>query len=119
MKAVLLISHGSYSSKTKEEVIDLVKKLKHKTNINVFEYAFLEIEKPNIPKGLEICIEQGATEILVLLNFLNSGRHVNTDIPAQIKMVQANHPQVRISISQPIGQHSKIADLFVDLIQHG
>jgi sirohydrochlorin ferrochelatase len=81
MKAVLLISHGSHSAKTKQEISSLVQKLRTKTGIGIFEYAFLEIESPSIPEGLQICIDQGATEVLVLLNFLNSGRHVNQDIP--------------------------------------
>ena len=54
MKAVLLVSHGSRSSKPKEEVAELVKVLKFKTGVDVFEFAFLEIEDPSIPEGLEI-----------------------------------------------------------------
>lgn len=118
MKAVLLVSHGSYSSKTKEEVACLVEKLRHKTGISIFEFAFLEIEDPDIPSGLEICIKRGATDILILLNFLNSGRHVNTDIPSIIKNVKEQHPGIKFSMTQPIGQHPQIADLFVDLINH-
>src|SRR5437016_3154177 len=117
-KSVLLVSHGSRSSKTKEEVADLVQVLNQKTGIEIFEYAFLEIEKPSIPEGLDICVQKGATEIIVLLNFLNSGRHVNTDIPAIVDEAKKKYPSVHFSISQPVGQHSKITDLFVDLIQH-
>jgi sirohydrochlorin ferrochelatase len=118
MKSVLFVSHGSHSPKTKEEVARLVDILKLKSGINIFEYAFLEIESPDIPSGLKRCIEQGASEVLVLLNFLNSGRHVNNDIPAIVKEIQDQYPQVKFSISTPIGQHQKIADLFTDLIYH-
>ncbi len=118
MKAVLLVSHGSRSSKTKEEVIELVKVLKFKTGVDVFEFAFLEIESPSIPEGLEICVQKGAKQIVVLLNFLNSGRHVNNDIPAIVQEAKAKYPDVEFSISQPVGQHERIADLFVDLINN-
>ncbi len=118
MRAVLFISHGSRSSKTKEEVVDLVQTLKFKTGIEIFEFAFLEIETPSIPQGLDLCVQKGASQVMVLLNFLNSGRHVNNDIPAIVREAQRKYPQVRFSISQPIGQHVKMADLFVDLIQH-
>ncbi|MBI3602107.1 MAG: cobalamin biosynthesis protein CbiX [Candidatus Omnitrophica bacterium] len=118
MKAVLLVSHGSRSSKTKEEVADLARILKLKTGVKIFEFAFLEIEKPTIPDGLDLCVRKGATEVMVLLNFLNSGRHVNDDIPAIVRGAQSRYPQVRFAISPPIGQHERIADLFVDLIQH-
>ena len=118
MKAVLLVSHGSRSSKTKEEVIDLVQALKLKTGIGIFEFAFLEIEKPSIPEGLDLCVQKGAQEVTVLLNFLNSGRHVNQDIPAIVQEAQKKYPHVQFTISHPIGQHEKIADLFVNLIRH-
>ena len=118
MKAVLLVSHGSRSSKTKEEVSELVQALKLKTGISIFEFAFLEIEHPSIPEGIDICVQKGALEVIVLLNFLNSGRHVNDDIPQIVFDAQHKFPHVRLSITQPIGQHSKIIDLFVDLLQH-
>ncbi len=118
MKAVLLVSHGSRSSKTKEEVVDLVQTLKLKTGVETVEFAFLEIEKPSIPEGIDLCVQKGANQVIVLLNFLNSGRHVDNDIPAIVKEAQRKYPQVHLSISQPIGQHAKIADLFVDFIEH-
>ena len=118
MKAVLLVSHGSRSSKTKEEVIDLVKVLKFKTSIDIFEFAFLEIEHPNIPEGLDLCVRKGGKQIIILLNFLNSGRHVNEDIPAIVQEAKEKHPGVEFLISQPIGQHEKIADLFSDVIKN-
>ncbi|MEI7998699.1 MAG: CbiX/SirB N-terminal domain-containing protein [Candidatus Omnitrophota bacterium] len=117
MRAVLLVSHGSYSSKVKEEVGKLSETLKLMTGIEIFEYAFLEVEMPDIAAGLETCIQKGSTEILVLLNFLNSGRHVNNDIPSIVREIQDKHPHITIKLSQPIGQHPKIKELFVDLIR--
>ena len=118
MKAILLISHGSRSAKTKEEVLALIADLKNRTGISIFECAFLEIEQPSIPEGIDRCIAKGADEVTVLLNFLNSGRHVNHDIPYILREAAERHPKGNISISSPVGQHPKIADLFVDLIQH-
>lgn len=118
MRAILLISHGSRSAKTKEEVTALVKDLKFKSQMPIAEVAFLEIESPSINEGIDLCVHQGAKEIVVLLNFLNSGRHVNNDIPAIINESRQKHPQIHILISSPVGQHPKIADLFLDLINH-
>ncbi len=118
MKSILLVSHGSHSPKTKEEVQALLDLLKKRTGVELFELAFLDVEVPTIPTGLDTCVAKGATSVFVLLNFLNSGRHVNQDIPAIVEEAKLKYPQVHFSISQPIGQHSKIADLFVDLIQH-
>lgn len=118
MQAVLLVSHGSRSAKTKEEVAALVARLKVQTGIPIFEYAFLEIEAPSIPDGIDLCVQKGAASVIVLLNFLNSGRHVNNDIPEIVRQAGIKYPTVKFSISAPVGQHEAIAGLFVDLIKH-
>jgi len=118
MEAVLLISHGSRSVRTKEEVEALVKDLKKRSGIPIFEYAFLEIESPDIPAGIDRCVAQGATQVRVLLNFLNSGRHVNDDIPGIVRRAGEKYPRVRFTISGPVGQHPRIAELFLDLIKN-
>ncbi|MBF0490574.1 MAG: CbiX/SirB N-terminal domain-containing protein, partial [Candidatus Omnitrophica bacterium] len=116
MKSIVLVSHGSYSPITKEEVTHLLEILKARTGVQIFELAFLEVEIPDISMGLDTCVQKGASEVLVLLNFLNSGRHVSKDIPRIVEEARQKHPHVKFAISPPIGQHLKIADLFVDLI---
>ena len=118
MNAVLLISHGSRSAKTKEEVLELIEQLKLKSPHVLFECAFLEIEHPSIPSGIDLCVSKGATQITILLNFLNSGRHVDEDIPAIIKEAQIKYPQINFRITKPVGQHTGIANLFLDLIHY-
>jgi len=118
MRAILIVSHGSRSPKTKEEIKVLVQILGCRLPNDIIEFAFLEIEHPSIPEGLDQCVSKGATEIVVALNFLNAGRHVNEDIPAIVSAAQAKYPQIKISITQPIGQHPQIPDLFIDLINN-
>jgi len=116
MKAVLLVSHGSHSPKTKEEIIALASVLRQRFPLAIVEFAFLEIESPNISEGIEICAFQNATQIVLALNFLNAGRHVDEDIPAIVVAAQKKYPQIKISITKPIGQHPQISNLFTDLI---
>ena len=75
MRAILLVSHGSRSPKTKEEILVLMERLRQRFPLDIVEFAFLEIEPPNIPDGIDQCVLKGATEIIVTLNFLNAGRH--------------------------------------------
>src|SRR5437870_1892893 len=98
MKAVLLVSHGSHLQKTKREVAFLVEELQKENQAVLFEYAFLEIESPSIPEGIERCLAKDATEIVVLLNFLNSGKHVDADIPRIIKESAKQYPEVYFRI---------------------
>jgi len=115
-RAVLLISHGSRSPLTKGEIENLTNKIKIKSQISIVEFAFLEIESPSIPEGIQSCVLKGAKEIIVLLNFLNSGRHVNEDIPNIVKEESLKYPDIRVAISKPIGQHPQIHNLFIDVL---
>ena len=114
--AVLLVSHGSRSPKTKKEITRLVKVLQKQSRIPIVEYAFLEIEKPSIPDGIARCIKKGAEKIIVTLNFLNSGRHVDIDIPGILFQAKRKYPKIFFFISKPVGQHPRIQELFIDMI---
>ncbi|MCB9757889.1 MAG: CbiX/SirB N-terminal domain-containing protein [Candidatus Omnitrophica bacterium] len=116
MKAVLLVSHGSRITKTKQEVLSLIEKLKNLLGISFIECAFLEIETPSIPDAIAGCINKGATEIIVLLNFLNAGRHVDTDIPRILNEARQQFPNIRIILTKPIGQHWEIPQLFSQIV---
>ena len=118
MKAILLVSHGSRSPKTKEEISVLIDVLRQRLPKAIVEFAFLEIEPPSIPEGIDICASQGAAEIVVTLNFLNAGRHVNEDIPAIVAEAKKKYPHIKFSISSPVGQHPQIPNLFIDLINN-
>lgn len=118
MRAVLLISHGSRSAQTKVEVEALVDRLRRLNAAEIIHYAFLELEKPSIPQGIDLCVQKGASQITILLNFLNSGKHVDEDIPVLINEAQRKYPAVKFRITNPVGQHPGIAALFIDLINH-
>ncbi len=83
----------------------------------VFESAFLELEQPSIPQGLEACVQKGATEITVLLNFLNSGRHVLEDVPALVRAFAEARPGVVCRITPCLGAHEGLDALYLDLLK--
>ncbi len=118
MKSVLFVSHGSRISETKTEVEKLVNVLKNKSHIPIFEYAFLEIESPSIPQGIDLCVQKGATQIVILLNFFNTGRHVGLDIPKIVTEAQKKYPFLKFKITQPLGQHPGMVDLFLEMIRN-
>ena len=116
MDAVLFISHGSHSAQTKKEVAQLTRSLAQKSGVPIVEFAFLEIAKPDIPCGIESCVKKGARRIFVLLNFLNSGKHVDVDIPKIIVDAKKRYSNIEFKTSRPIGQHQSIPNLFLDTL---
>jgi len=117
MKAVLLISHGSHFPQTEQEVKEFVAQLRQKSDISIIEYAFLEIAHPSIPEGIDICVNKGATKVVILLNFLNAGKHVDEDIPRIVDEARGKYSNVTFTVTQPIGKHDQIVKLFLDMIE--
>ena len=118
MKAILFISHGSRSIKTEGEVRGFIERLRQKAQIAIIEYAFLDVARPTIPEGIDACVTRGATDIVVLLNFLNAGLHVDEDIPEIVEEARAKYPKVTFRITKPVGQHERIMELFLDMVDN-
>lgn len=116
MKSILLVSHGSKAPTAREEIKALVRRLKKRSGVPIVEPAFLEIESPDIPEGIRQCVQKGATEVAILLNFLNSGRHAADDIPRIIRRIRHDYPGVNFRITKPIGQQDYLVDIFLKLL---
>ena len=116
MKSILLVSHGSKAPKAREEIDALARQLKRKSCIAIVQPAFMEIESPNIPEGIRQCVKKSATEIIILLNFLNSGRHASADIPKIVRQARKDHPGVKFRMTKPVGQEDYLVDIFLKLL---
>lgn len=116
MKAILLVSHGSKEPEARVEIEILANRLRKRSDTFIVEPAFLEIESPDIPTGIKACVQKGAQEIVILLNFLNSGRHAGRDIPQIIAQARHVYPNVRFRVTRPIAQDEHLVDIFLRLI---
>ena len=117
MKALLLIAHGSRRKQSNEEVVAIAGTLKQKCSdyFPVIQAAFLELAEPTIPDGIRQCVDQGATSIIVLPYFLNSGQHVAVDIPEIVTGCKSSYPGVDIIIAPHLGNSDTMTDLLIEI----
>ena len=115
MKALLLIAHGSRRQQSNDEVVVLAEKLKNNCSEQyaIVHAGFLELADVLIPDGIKKCVEDGATEIIVLPYFLNSGRHVVEDIPNIVNETRPEFPDVEIKVAQHLGASALMMDLLI------
>lgn len=115
MQALLLIAHGSRRVESNTEVRTLTTNLAARANASypIVRCAFLELAEPSIPDGIEHCIQEGATEVVVLPYFLSAGRHVVTDIPNEVRGKQQEYSHVKIRIANYLGASTGITDLLL------
>ena len=115
MKALLLIAHGSRRQQSNDEVVVLAEKLKNNCSeqYSIVHAGFLELAQTLIPDGIKKCVEDGATEIIILPYFLNSGRHVVEDIPNIVNETKPEFPDVDIKVAQHLGASALMMDLLI------
>lgn len=114
-KSLLLVAHGSRRASSNEEIRQLTDRLADSADgaFGRVSCAFLELAEPSIPDGIELAIQAGATEVVVLPYFLSAGRHVAEDIPELVAPKQSEHPTVEIRISTYVGAAEGIIELLL------
>lgn len=115
MKALLLIAHGSRRKQSNDEVVALTDRLKLNCSeqYQIIHAGFLELAKPSIPDGIKKCVDEGATSIVVLPYFLNSGRHVVEDIPHIVNDTKPHYPNIGIKIAPHLGASNLMMQLLI------
>ncbi len=112
MKALLLIAHGSRSAIANHEIGTLAAQLRSNIDgIELVEHAFLEMAEPTIVQGGNKLVAAGANEIIILPYFLSAGKHVAEDVPAEVALIQKQHPNIKISMRTHLGAASGMQSL--------
>ena len=117
-RCLLLIAHGSRRAISNSEVETLAKRLAGHLD-NTFDstrHAFLEIATPSIPQAIDLCVADGAQEIVVLPYFLSPGNHVSRDLPALMEKKCAQYPHIQFDVLEYFGKSSHAVDWLVSHI---
>ena len=109
--AVILLGHGSRAEEANEGMRQVIRSLQAKRPEFRFSAAFLEINTPSIPEGIDICVAKGAKRIILLPYFLHLGNHVQRDLPGYVKKSRRLYPDVVISLSSHLGFHQKLVEI--------
>ena len=117
MHALLVIAHGSRREASNQEVRELAARLEQTVGDHFDRVipAFLELAEPDIPTGVDLCVDSGATAVTVVPYFLSAGRHVASDIPTELDKAARKHQSLTILQSGYLGTHESIPELLLSL----
>ena len=114
MKSLIIIAHGSRKETSNSEVIKIVDDIKNSDTLyNNIESAFLEFATPTIEQSVKKCIEEKSQEIDIYPYFLNSGKHVTSDIPNVIEELKIKYLNIKFSILPHFGQSKTITKIIL------
>ncbi len=114
--AILLMGHGSRVAAANNALYEIAELVKAESGCAIVEVSFREQHAPNIQKGIDACVAQGATRILLYPYFLYAGAHVLEDLPAEIVAAETRHPGLEMILGRPLGVHPKLAEIVCERI---
>ncbi len=109
--AVILLGHGSKAPEANKGMYEVVASLQERWPDLRLSAAFLEINSPSIPEGIDICAADGAGRIILLSYFLHLGNHVQKDLPEYVISSRQRHPDLVISLGPHLGFHRKLVEI--------
>jgi len=116
LRAVLLVDHGSRRPEANEALASAAEALRRRLPDRVVQCAHLEVAQPDVARGIDACVESGATDIAVLPWFLAPGRHTSEDLPRLVAASAARHPGLRVAIAPPLGSHPALLEAALDCV---
>ena len=108
---ILLMGHGSRIAEANAALDQVAIMVKEQTGADIVEVAFRELHQPDIQAGIDACVAQGASRILLYPYFLFAGAHVLHDLPDEMEQAKARHAGLEMVLGNPLGVHPKLAEV--------
>ncbi|HEY5585645.1 MAG TPA: CbiX/SirB N-terminal domain-containing protein [Ruminiclostridium sp.] len=117
MKAILILAHGSREKSTLDTLEKITQMTKAQLSDVMIETAYMEFCEINLGKGLDILVNKGAKEIVVVPYFLFEGIHIRGDVPGEINEYIKDHPGITVTMGKTLGADARLADVLADRIR--
>ncbi|MBN1109924.1 MAG: sirohydrochlorin nickelochelatase [Methanomassiliicoccales archaeon] len=122
---VLVVGHGSKMEHNMDLAVKMASLLEERGEFGPVEAAFMQLNAPDIPTGLQNVVRRGAEVVYVVPCFLAVGIHTTEDIPGVLGFakgqrrgkVAVDGKDVEVRYCQPMGQDPRLADILMDRIR--
>lgn len=108
---IVIVDHGSKMDAANEMLEEVAQNFRDAAGAQIVEIAHMELASPTIEEAIEKCVRQGAMHIIVHPYFLAPGRHSTRDIPAMTRDAAAKHPEVTVTVTDPLGADPAMSDI--------
>ena len=113
-KALLIVDHGSVRQEANEMLDAVAQILRRQRPGLIVKIAHMELAEPTLAQGIESCVKEGATEVIVHPYMLSPGRHATADIPRMVSEVMQKFPSAKCRVTEPLGLHEKISEVILE-----
>src|SRR4051794_29896488 len=109
--ALLLIAHGSRRPEANADLDHVAAAMRDRGRYPIVQVSFLELAEPGIEAGGAMCVEHGATDVILLPYFLSPGVPVVEDLADVRDRLAGGFPGVGFVLAEPLGRHPLLVDV--------
>lgn len=116
MQAILYVSHGTRKRSGRKEVYSSLAPVIKKVNSPLQKICFLQFSRPTLLEGIEMCVKEGATTIIIVPLLLLKADHATYDIPQAIISARRKYPFIQFIYEEPLGEEEKLIDALYEAL---
>ena len=116
MKALLIMAHGSPRAGANGDIERVAQEVRHEGDYDLVQIGYLDVNQPDLPSAIALCVQAGADELVAMPYFLHSGKHLLRDLPDILDAAANEYPSLHISMSNYLGSSPVLANLFMERI---
>jgi sirohydrochlorin ferrochelatase len=110
---IVIFAHGSSVASANEAVERVAAEAASQGGFSLYETAFLDA-LPNLKMAADKLLSRGAGRILVVPYFLTLGIHLKRDLPALVREIEAEHPELEMRVAPPLDGHPGLSRILAD-----
>jgi sirohydrochlorin cobaltochelatase len=110
IQGVILFAHGSRDPEWARPFERLAEELKRRLPNALVSVAYLESMRPTLPEAMATTAAAGARDVRIVPVFLGQGGHVKDDLPRLLSQLQAEYPDVQLSLGTAIGEDPAVIE---------
>jgi sirohydrochlorin cobaltochelatase len=111
-RPLLAIGHGTRDADGRQTFLDFIATYQAADRSRPVIPCFLELTEPTIQEGVDLCVEQGYTELSALPILLFAARHNKFDVTNELDRARERHPQVTFHYGRHFGITPGLLDLW-------
>lgn len=113
--ALILLAHGSRDPHWRAP-FDALEDSLARRSATTLRLAYMELCAPSLETTVAELQAQGTTHADILPLFFAAGRHLREDVPGQIDALHRAHPEIRLTLLAPVGEHPVFVDTLASII---
>ena len=114
MRALLLIAHGSRRPEANADLEHVAAHMRQRGGFDYIQCSYLELTHPDIHTAGVFCVQEGATEVVMLPYFLSPGVHVRDDLTEAQEKLRQEYPKHSFVLAEPLGRHPGLIDIVAE-----